>query len=129
MIHLCHALDCNKRIPPRLLFCPQHWAKVSKLIRALVWRHYRPGQEVDKKPSPQYLVVQRMAILEVAVKEKLVSWQDLFCPICDRRHVDEGEFALRIHKTHRCAYCGQEWLVEPRAFGKATVPKKTRSAA
>jgi len=24
-------------------------------LRAKIWRHYRPGQEIDKKPSVEYI--------------------------------------------------------------------------
>ena len=40
---------------------------------------------------------------------------DLFCPACGLRHVDQGEWATRPHKTHRCvdvieeSGCGHEW--------------------
>jgi len=41
----------------------------------------------------------------------------LRCPNCNRRHIDEDEWATRPHKTHRCASCGHEW----RPFEYATV--------
>lgn len=39
----------------------------------------------------------------------------LVCPLCSQQHVDEGEWATRPHKTHRCVAgpfgkgCGHEW--------------------
>ena len=30
----------------------------------------------------------------------------LACPTCHERHVDEGEWATRPHKTHLCSRCG-----------------------
>lgn len=35
----------------------------------------------------------------------------LTCPAkgCDERHVDEGEWATRIHHTHACQQCGHVW--------------------
>jgi hypothetical protein len=33
----------------------------------------------------------------------------LWCPECGERHVDEGEFATRIHSTHACQNCGHCW--------------------
>lgn len=33
----------------------------------------------------------------------------LTCPACSERHIDEGEFATRPHRTHRCSDCGLEW--------------------
>lgn len=41
----------------------------------------------------------------------------LFCPMCNTRHVDEGEFATKVHHTHACqnAKCGMVWrpAIEP----------------
>jgi len=31
------------------------------------------------------------------------------CPRCGALHVDEGVWATRLHRTHRCAQCGREW--------------------
>jgi hypothetical protein len=33
----------------------------------------------------------------------------LHCPKCGARHVDEGEFATKIHHTHACQSCGMCW--------------------
>jgi len=39
----------------------------------------------------------------------------LHCPACGLRHVDEGEWATRPHKTHLCVSdvfykgCGHKW--------------------
>lgn len=33
----------------------------------------------------------------------------LWCPACGARHVDEGEFAIRVHHTHACQECGMVW--------------------
>jgi hypothetical protein len=33
----------------------------------------------------------------------------LTCPACNRRHIDEGEFATRPHHTHACQTCGMVW--------------------
>ena len=40
-----------------------------------------------------------------------VSYLTLFCPECGHQHIDEGEWATRIHKTHLCSACGNEWRV------------------
>lgn len=31
------------------------------------------------------------------------------CPSCGVRHIDEGVWATKPHKTHQCQACGQEW--------------------
>lgn len=33
----------------------------------------------------------------------------LTCPVCSKRHVDEGEHAERLHHTHACDGCGHVW--------------------
>lgn len=69
MSHECHALGCGKEIPPRLLMCLRHWNMVSKTDQREVWEHYRPGQEIDKRPTMEYLAVQRRVVAKVAQKE------------------------------------------------------------
>lgn len=31
------------------------------------------------------------------------------CPTCGKRHIDEGEFATKVHHTHSCQHCGNTW--------------------
>jgi len=33
----------------------------------------------------------------------------LTCPTCSARHIDEGEFATKLHHTHACQNCGMVW--------------------
>jgi predicted RNA-binding Zn-ribbon protein involved in translation (DUF1610 family) len=33
----------------------------------------------------------------------------LWCPECGARHIDEGEFATKVHHTHACQSCGMVW--------------------
>lgn len=33
----------------------------------------------------------------------------LECPRCHEPHIDEGEFATKIHHTHACQHCGLVW--------------------
>ena len=33
----------------------------------------------------------------------------LCCLVCGHRHIDEGEWATRPHRIHRCLKCGAEW--------------------
>ncbi|MGD9886185.1 MAG: hypothetical protein AB7U95_39450 [Reyranella sp.] len=42
---------------------------VPAALKREVWRTYRPGQEVTKDPSDQYLAAARAAIEAVAEKE------------------------------------------------------------
>lgn len=67
--HLCHAVGCNERVLPSRLMCPRHWFMVPETVRRRVWQTYRPGQEVDKKPSGPWLFAAREAINHVAALE------------------------------------------------------------
>lgn len=33
----------------------------------------------------------------------------LVCPQCKKRHVDQGDFATKVHHTHACQFCGHVW--------------------
>ncbi len=55
--HLCHYPDCKKQVPPRMWGCQIHWFRLPLYLRNKVWRAYKPGQEIRKDPSPQYMEV------------------------------------------------------------------------
>lgn len=55
MKHTCHWTGCAREVPPAMWGCREHWFKLPKVLRDAIWRHYRPGQEVDKRPSDRYL--------------------------------------------------------------------------
>lgn len=67
--HLCHAIGCSLEVPPKLLMCARHWFMLPENMRQNVWRAYRAGQEVDKRPSSEYLAVAQRAIAWVEVWE------------------------------------------------------------
>lgn len=33
----------------------------------------------------------------------------LVCEACGKLHIDEGEFATKVHHTHSCQHCGLTW--------------------
>lgn len=68
-IHTCHADGCTQEVLPKLLMCANHWRMVPRELQREVLRYYRPGQEKDKQPSPEYLVAARAARLSVKQKE------------------------------------------------------------
>lgn len=48
------------------------------------------------------------------------------CPTCHQQHVDEGEWAVRPHRTHLCSGCGATFrpaLVH--TVGVLVLPKET----
>lgn len=69
-IHLCHARDCARAVPPRLLMCKPHWRMVPAELQRRVWATYRRGQEVDKRPSMAYLDAANAAVKAVAELER-----------------------------------------------------------
>lgn len=69
MSHTCHAEGCSKVVPPKLLMCLRHWRMVPRDLQQAVWALYRPGQEIDKRPTMEYLEVMQEAIDAVAAKE------------------------------------------------------------
>ena len=51
----CHWPGCERRVPPHYWACAEHWAALPKRLRDRVTRAYRPGQEIDKQPSREYI--------------------------------------------------------------------------
>lgn len=69
MAHTCHARSCKTAVPPKMFMCKKHWYMLPKEMRDLVWALYRPGQEVSKDPSREYLEHAQACIDWVARKE------------------------------------------------------------
>lgn len=57
MTHQCHVEGCEVSVPPRMFACRRHWAMIPATLQRVLWAAYRPGQEVDKKPSGDYLAI------------------------------------------------------------------------
>lgn len=53
--HTCHWPGCPREVPPKMWGCTQHWFKLPKMLRDLIWATYVPGQEISKTPSAAYL--------------------------------------------------------------------------
>ncbi len=53
--HTCHWPGCKAVVPPRMWGCSRHWFTLPKRLRDKIWAAYRPGQEIDKRPSQAYL--------------------------------------------------------------------------
>ena len=41
----------------------------------------------------------------------------MYCPHCNRQHLDRRWWAHRAHITHTCAYCGEKWDSERPMIG------------
>ena len=73
MQHQCHAIKCHIIVAPKLLMCQKHWALVPPQLKSDIWKHYRKSQEVDKKPSVEYLHAMRRAIRAVSNIERSIN--------------------------------------------------------
>ncbi len=59
--HACHWPGCTAQVPPAMWGCREHWFRLPKSLRDRIWAAFRPGQEIDKRPSTEYLAVAREA--------------------------------------------------------------------
>ena len=57
MSHTCHWPGCTTEVPPKLWGCKAHWHALPQRLRDAIWVAYRPGQEIDKHPSAEYVAV------------------------------------------------------------------------
>ena len=55
MNHPCYWPGCDTEVPPKMWGCRRHWFSLPKIIRNRIWQTYRPGQEVTKIPSAEYI--------------------------------------------------------------------------
>lgn len=67
--HLCHAIDCEAAVPPRMHMCKRHWFMVPKALRDALWAAYVPGQERRKDPTSEYRRASALCVNAVAEKE------------------------------------------------------------
>lgn len=69
MSHLCHAYACKTPVPEKMFMCRGHWFMLPPLMRNMVWSLYKPGQEIRKDPTPEYLEHTQKCIDYVRAKE------------------------------------------------------------
>ena len=55
--HTCHWPGCPRAVPPSMWGCKPHWFRLPVRLRNKVWATYRPGQEITKTPSAEYIEV------------------------------------------------------------------------
>jgi len=57
------------------MMCAQHWFMLPQSIRDEVWKTYRPGQEIDKRPSAAYMaaLAKARAYIEELETAQIVS--------------------------------------------------------
>jgi len=69
MAHTCHAVDCERSVPPQMLMCKRHWFMVPPVIRSRVWATYQDGQCDTFNPTSAYCQAAKAAVIAVAKKE------------------------------------------------------------
>lgn len=47
--------------------------------------------------------------IELELKDLQRVKLELFCPKCNLQHIDRNEWVIKLHKTHLCEQCGNEW--------------------
>jgi len=57
--HRCHWVGCEKNVNERFWGCPKHWKMLPLVMRKMIWKHYKPGQDNTKKVSGGYLSAAR----------------------------------------------------------------------
>lgn len=57
--HTCHWPGCERAVAPAAWGCSTHWFKLPGRLRRAIWDTYRPGQEITKTPSREYIDVAR----------------------------------------------------------------------
>ncbi len=60
--HVCYAPACRSRIPNRRMFCPSHWRRLPAKLKRPILGHYREGQEIEGRPTKEYIAAVRTAI-------------------------------------------------------------------
>lgn len=89
MSHQCHAFKCSREVPPKMFMCFKHWKMLPRVFQNDIWKNYRPGQEVDKRPSSEYLKAAQRAVCMIVVAESGVPLEraiEIF-----KQHSTKGE--------------------------------------
>lgn len=85
-LHRCHWPGCNVEVPPSLWGCKPHWKLLPQRIRSAILKAYRPGQEVTKDPSRDYIAAAAEARAWIKTWEPIVFSADCDeegnCPKC-----------------------------------------------
>lgn len=68
--HTCHWTGCTKQVAPAMWGCKEHWFRLPRTIRNLIWKTFEPGQEIEKTPSPEYLAAVDLAQKFIATAQE-----------------------------------------------------------
>lgn len=111
--HLCHAVACERPVPPAILMCAAHWRMVPGELQREVWRTYRPGQERDKSPSRAYLTALKRAVDVVARQEgRRASRASAANGCAECRASTEVRLVVEVNGMcgALCVRCWQAWV-------------------
>lgn len=53
--HGCHWPGCVTEVPPARWGCAKHWYILPQSLRTRIWNTFKPGQEITKTPSREYV--------------------------------------------------------------------------
>jgi hypothetical protein len=53
--------------------CLKHWKLVPRNFQLDIWKHYKPGQEISKDPTNEYVKAAQRAIAVVIMAEQGLS--------------------------------------------------------
>lgn len=73
--HTCHWPGCDTAVPPAMWGCRAHWFKLPKPLRDRIWATYRPGQEITKTPSAEYIAAAKDVQAWIAEQTKQEATQ------------------------------------------------------
>lgn len=59
--HTCHWPGCRLKVAPASWGCYRHWMMLPRAIREEIWATFRPGQEITKTPSRDYVAAAQKA--------------------------------------------------------------------
>jgi hypothetical protein len=71
--HTCHWPGCTTLVAPAVWGCRPHWYKLPQQIRDRIWKAFKPGQEISKTPSAEYLAAANEAQVWIAGLPPVVS--------------------------------------------------------
>lgn len=60
--HACHCPHCKTKVHPRMFGCKSCWFFLPQNMRDTIWATYKPGQEITKTPSAEYIQAARAAV-------------------------------------------------------------------
>lgn len=100
-VHECHG-GCGKQVPPAMWGCRECWRSLPLWLRNKIWQHYRAGQEIDGKPSVEYLAVAREVDDFIRAKKSITTTQ----AACDHNVRMSAEVVDQGYKREWCGKCG-----------------------